>query len=191
MTDKNYQIRIFEETGAMLTGHFLLSSGLHSNRYFQCALVLQYPRHCQFLCRELAAMFAGEGIKTVVGPALGGVVISYEVARALDARSLFTEREEGRMTLRRGFTISPGERVLVVEDVITTGGSVEEAIKAVKEAGGQVVGAGVLVDRSGGNVQLGVRTESLLKIPAVTFKPDECPLCRERIPFIKPGSRKK
>lgn len=190
MNDKRYQ-KIFEDTDAMLTGHFLLSSKLHSDRYFQCALVLQYPSHCQFLCGELASRFTGERIETVVGPALGGVVISYEVARALDARSLFTEREEGKMTLRRGFTISPGERVLVVEDVITTGGSLEEAIKAVKEAGGQVVGAGVLVDRSGGDVQLGVRTESLLKIPAVTFKPDECPLCREGIPFIKPGSRKK
>ncbi|MHB8157772.1 MAG: orotate phosphoribosyltransferase [Desulfocucumaceae bacterium] len=190
MIDRNKIISIFEETSAMLRGHFLLTSGRHSDRYFQCALVLQHPKYCEMLCRELASRFAGEKIETVVGPAMGGIIMSYEVARAISARSLFTERENGKMVLRRGFAISPGERVLVVEDVVTTGGSVKEVIEYVREAGGNVVGAGVLVDRSGGGVDLGARTESLLKIPAVSYSPEECPLCREGIPFIKPGSRK-
>lgn len=190
MINSERVVKIFENTGAMLTGHFLLTSGRHSDRYFQCARVLQHPRHCGALCRELAARFAGQGITAVVGPAMGGIVISYEVARALKARSLFAERENGKMTLRRGFSISQGEKVLVVEDVITTGGSVKEVIEAVREAGGQAAGAAVLVDRSGGEARLGVRTESLLEVPAVSYSPDQCPLCRQGIPFIKPGSRK-
>ncbi|MFZ5633133.1 MAG: orotate phosphoribosyltransferase [Bacillota bacterium] len=190
MLEREKILKIFKETGAMLTGHFLLTSGRHSDRYFQCALVLQHPVHCEALCRELAARFAGEKVETVVGPAMGGIVISYEVARRLKARSLFAERQEGKMILRRGFAISPGERVLVVEDVTTTGGSVREVIDLVGEAGGQVVGAAVLVDRSGGEARLGVRTESLLQIPAVSYSPDQCPLCRRGMPFVKPGSRK-
>jgi len=183
-------IDIFEKTGAMLSGHFLLTSGRHSDKYFQCAMVLQHPRHCRALCRELAARFASEGVETVVGPAMGGIVMAYEAASALEVRSLFTERENGKMALRRGFTISPGERVLVVEDVVTTGGSVKEVIQLIRELGGTVVGAGVLVDRSGGGAGLGVRTESLMEIPAVSYSPDRCPLCMQGIPFIKPGSRK-
>lgn len=190
MIEKERVLRIFEETGAMLTGHFLLTSGRHSDRYFQCAKVLQHPSYCEELCRELALRYAADRVDTVVGPAMGGIIISYEVARHLGARSLFTEREGGTMTLRRGFTLSPGERVLVVEDVITTGGSVKEAMDVVRKAGGQVVGAAVLVDRSCGEAGLGVRTESLLEIPAVSYCQDQCPLCRRGIPFIKPGSRK-
>ncbi|MFZ5596146.1 MAG: orotate phosphoribosyltransferase [Bacillota bacterium] len=190
MIESGRVTEIFEKTGAMLTGHFLLSSGRHSDRYFQCALVLQYPRYCGELCRELASRYAGDRVETVVGPAMGGIVLSYEVARVLGARSLFTERENGAMTFRRGFSIAPGERVLVVEDVVTTGGSVSEVIEAVKRAGGVVVGAGVLVDRSGGRSSLGVRTESLLNIPAVSYSPEECPLCGQGVPFVKPGSRK-
>ncbi|MFZ5644457.1 MAG: orotate phosphoribosyltransferase [Bacillota bacterium] len=181
---------MFEDTGAMLSGHFLLTSGRHSDRYFQCAMVLQHPKYCEVLCRDLARKFSGEKVETVIGPAMGGIVMSYEVARALSARSLFTERENGKMTLRRGFSIAPGERVLVVEDVITTGGSVKEVIEYVKASGGIVVGAGVLVNRSGGSVDLGVPTESLLEIPAVSYTPEDCPLCGQGIPFIKPGSRK-
>ncbi|MFZ5648820.1 MAG: orotate phosphoribosyltransferase [Bacillota bacterium] len=188
--DRDRIIDIFEKTGAMLTGHFLLTSGRHSDRYFQCAQVLQHPDHCRVLCRELAARFASGGVETVIGPAMGGIIISYEVAAALGARSLFTERENGKMTLRRGFTISQGERVLVVEDVVTTGGSVKEVIEVVRELGGHVVGAGVLVNRSGGDAQLGVRMESLLEIPAVSYSPDQCPLCSKGIPYVKPGSRK-
>ncbi|WP_042317151.1 orotate phosphoribosyltransferase [Desulfofarcimen acetoxidans] len=183
-------LKIFTDTEAMLTGHFRLTSGKHSDRYFQCAQVLQYPRYCEILCRELAERYQGTKIDTVIGPAMGGITISYEVARILGARSLFTERENGLMTLRRGFTIQPGEKILVVEDVITTGGSVMEVIKLVRSAGGDVVGAGVLVDRSNGQVDLGVRTEALLVTSVVTYEPEDCPLCKEGIPAVKPGSRK-
>lgn len=188
--ERQHIIDTFEKTGAMLTGHFLLTSGRHSDRYFQCALVLQHPDHCRALCRELAARFAGDGVKTVVGPAMGGIIISYEIASALGAKSIFAERENGKMALRRGFTISPGERVLVVEDVVTTGGSVKEVIELVRGLGGNVVGTGVLVDRSGGGARLGVRKESLLQMPAVSYSPEQCPLCGRGIPFVKPGSRK-
>ncbi len=190
MTERDRILNIFQKTGAMLTGHFLLTSGRHSDRYFQCALVIQHPGYCGEMCRRLASRFAGEGVTAVVGPAMGGIVLSYETARALEARSLFAERENGKMVLRRGFKITPGEKVLVVEDVVTTGGSVREVIELVRGEGGDVVGAAVLVDRSGGQAGLGVRTESLLQIPAVSYSPDQCPLCREGIPYVKPGSRK-
>ncbi len=185
-------LSIFKKTGAMLTGHFVLTSGRHSDRYFQCARVLEYPRYCELLCMELVRKWGdGElaGVETVIGPALGGILVSYEVARVLGARSLFTERENGIMTLRRGFTLSPGERVLVVEDVITTGGSVREVIAVAREAGAQVAGVAVLVDRSNGNANLDVPLRALLTIPVVTYSPEECPLCREGIPAVKPGSR--
>lgn len=181
--------KIFQDTGAMLTGHFRLTSGRHSDQYFQCALVLQHPRYTEALCRELAARFASDKISAVIGPAMGGIIVSYEIARALGVRSLFTERENGVMTLRRGFSIEPGEKVLVVEDVITTGGSVREVIEVVRGLGGQVVGAGVLVDRSNGAVDLGARTEALLTTRVVSYTPEECPLCKQGIPAIKPGSR--
>lgn len=188
---KEEEIRsILEETGAMLEGHFLLTSGRHSDRYFQCAKVLQYPNHCEKLCRELAERFKDEKIDTVIGPALGGILVSYEVARALGVRNLFAERENGVMTLRRGFTISPNERILVVEDVVTTGGSVKEVIDVVRGLGGNVVGVGVMVDRSNGTANLGVRMEALFTTAAVSFSPDECPLCQKGTPAVKPGSRK-
>lgn len=180
---------IFEKTGAMLSGHFLLTSGRHSDKYFQCARVLQHPVYCEELCRELGKMYTGAGIETVIGPAMGGILVSYEVARALGVRSVFTERENGVMTLRRGFVIEPGEKVLVVEDVITTGGSVLEVMEVVRKAGGNVAGVGVLVNRSGGKADLGVPIHSLMSAPVVSYTTDECPLCREGIPFIKPGSR--
>jgi orotate phosphoribosyltransferase len=182
-------VSIFEKTGAMLSGHFKLTSGRHSNRYFQCAKVLQYPVHTGALCRELAARFAGENISVVIGPATGGIIVSYETARAIGVRGIFTERENGVMSLRRGFSIDPGERVLVVEDVITTGGSVLEVIDVVRSLGGIVVGAGVLVDRSGGKVDLGVKKEALLVTETISFDLEECPLCRDGIPAVKPGSR--
>jgi len=182
-------IDIFTKTGAMLTGHFRLTSGKHSNRYFQCAQVLQHPQYTELLCRELAGRFKGQGVETVIGPAMGGILVSYEVGRALGVRSLFTERENGKMTLRRNFSVVPGEKVLVVEDVITTGGSVAEVIEVVRNLGGEVVGVGVLVDRSNGKANLGVRTEALLSVTVETFEPDNCPLCAEGLPAIKPGSR--
>lgn len=186
---KEEVLNIFTETGAMLTGHFRLTSGKHSNRYFQCAQVLQHPSHTQALCKELALRYMDAGVQTVIGPAIGGIVVSYEVARALGARSLFTERENGKMALRRNFTVQPGEKVLVVEDVITTGGSVAEVIEVVKSMGGEVVGVGVLVDRSNGQANLGVRTEALVTVTVETYEPDNCPLCAQGLPAIKPGSR--
>lgn len=182
-------IDIFTKTGAMLSGHFRLTSGKHSNRYFQCAQVLQQPKYTELLCRELAERFANQGVQTVIGPAMGGILVSYEVGRALGVRSIFTERENGKMALRRSFTIEPGEKVLVVEDVITTGGSVAEVIEVVRGFGGEVVGVGVLVNRSNGKADLGVRTEALLTVTVETFEPNNCPLCAEGTPAVKPGSR--
>lgn len=182
-------VSIFQQTGAMLSGHFKLTSGRHSDLYFQCARVLQYPDCTAALCRELAARFTGEDVSLVIGPATGGIIVSYETARALGVRGIFTERETGVMSLRRGFTIEPDERVLVVEDVITTGGSVREVIEVVRSLGGIVVGAGVLVDRSGGKADLGVRKEALLVTETIAYDPDACPLCRDGIPAVKPGSR--
>ena len=189
MVKREHVERIFIETGAMLEGHFQLTSGRHSDRYFQCAMVLQYPEHTADLCRELAERFAGLEVDAVVGPAVGGIVLSYEMGRALGVRSLFTERENGVMKLRRGFSIAPGEKILVVEDVITTGGSIKEAIAAVREQGGVVVGVGALVDRSSGTVDFGVRAEALLVTEAVSYLPEECPLCAEGSVAVKPGSR--
>lgn len=180
---------IFEKTGALLTGHFLLSSGRHSDRYFQCALVLQHPSYAELLCRELVRRLDVGRVEAVVGPALGGIIVSYEVARALGVRSLFAERENGRMTLRRGFALSPGERVLVVEDVVTTGGSVREVLEAVRQSGAEAAGVAALVDRSNGSVDFGLPFYSLLTLPAASYLPQECPLCRRGEPLVKPGSR--
>ncbi len=190
MLTKQQIIEIFKNSGAMLTGHFRLTSGRHSDQYFQCAQVLQHPNYCAQLCQELARCFADIEVETVIGPAMGGILVSYELARALGVRSLFAERENGVMTLRRGFSIKPGEKILVAEDVITTGGSVREVIDVVRSLGGSVVGAAVLVDRSGGKADLGVRTEALLTTTVTTYQPEECPLCKQGIPAIKPGSRK-
>lgn len=188
MTEDNVK-EIFSMTEAMLTGHFKLTSGRHSDKYFQCAKVLQHPQYCEMLCRELAAKFEGQSIQAVIGPAMGGILVAHEVAKALGVRSIFAERENGAMTLRRGFEIGEGEKFLVVEDVITTGGSVKEVIEVVRRAGGVVVGAGVLVDRSGGAAKFDVPTASLLQVPAVSYTPEECPLCQQGLPFLKPGSR--
>lgn len=181
---------IFQQTGALLEGHFQLTSGLHSPRYLQCALVLQHPEHAERAGRSLAARFSHEQVITVVAPAIGGIIVAHETARALGVRALFTEREAGTMTLRRGFHIEEGERVLVVEDVITTGGSTRETIDAVTKAGGVVVGAGSIVDRSGGDVDLGIPRAALLTLNVPAYDPAECPLCDEGAPAVKPGSRK-
>ena len=183
------------ETGAVLTGHFLFTSGLHSQSYVEKFQILQHPRHTAALGQALAERFANDAIEVVVGPAMGGILIAHEVGKHLGTRALFTERENGAMTLRRGFTIKPGERVLVVEDIVTTGGSVKEVLDVVEKAGGMVVGVGLLVDRSGGRVDLGVRTEALLHLtsenfPTETYAPDNCPLCAANIPLTKRGSRK-
>jgi orotate phosphoribosyltransferase len=182
-------LEIFQQTGALLEGHFMLTSGLHSPRYLQCALVLQYPEHAEFIGRELAARFSDDRVDAVVAPAIGGIIVAHETARAIGRRALFTEREEGVMTLRRGFRLVRGERVLVVEDVVTTGGSTRETVQAVIDADGVVIGAGSIVDRSGGTVDVGVRRQSLLTLDVPTYEPSECPMCKDGIPAIKPGSR--
>jgi orotate phosphoribosyltransferase len=182
-------LSIFQQTGALLEGHFQLTSGLHSPRYLQCALVLQYPEHAEWAGRMLAAHFAGEKVSAVVAPAIGGIVVAHETARALGVRALFTERESGVMTLRRGFSLGDAERVLVVEDVVTTGGSTRETIEAVAQAGGVVVCAGSLVDRSGGTADVGVRRAALMTLDVPAYDPAACPLCKQGTPAIKPGSR--
>lgn len=183
-------LNLFRETGALLEGHFLLSSGLHSPVYLQCALVLQHPEHAERLGRMLAGHFAYDRVQAVVAPAVGGIIVAHEVARSLGARALFTEREAGPMILRRGFQLRPSERVLVVEDVITTGGSTRETMEAVTSTGALVIGAGSIVDRSGGAVSLGVRRVALLTLEAPAYEPADCPLCKEGQAAVKPGSRK-
>lgn len=184
-----YFLTVFQQTGALLEGHFQLTSGLHSPRYLQCALVLQYPRHAERIGHALAAFFEEAGIEVVVAPAVGGIVVAHETARALGVRALFTEREARVMTLRRGFNLKEGERVLVVEDVITTGGSTRETMEVVGQAGGLVVGAGSIVDRSGGEVDLGVKRHSLVVLDVPVYDPSECPLCKQGTTATKPGSR--
>ena len=180
---------IYRKTGALLTGHFLLSSGLHSEQYLQSALVLQQPDIASKLCAALAEPFKGSNIQAVIAPALGGVFVSHETARALGVRALFAERVNGELTLRRGFTIRPGERVLVVEDVITTGKSTKETIEVVKQAGGVAVAAASLVDRSGGKAELGLPYKSLVTLSVPTYAPEACPLCKAGSTPVKPGSR--
>lgn len=180
---------IYQKTGALLTGHFLLSSGLHSERYLQSALVLQQPDIATRLCAALAEYFRDSTIEAVIAPALGGVFVSHETARALGVRALFAERVNGELTLRRGFTIKPGERILVVEDVITTGKSTRETIEVVKKAGGVAVAAASLVDRSGGKAELGVPYKALVTLDVPSFTALECPLCKAGSAPIKPGSR--
>jgi orotate phosphoribosyltransferase len=180
---------IYKKTGALLTGHFLLSSGLHSEQYLQSALVLQQPDIATKLCASLAEHFKDLRIEVVIAPALGGVFVSHETARALKVRALFAERVNGELTLRRGFTINPGERVLVVEDVITTGKSTKETIDVVTKAGGVVVAAASLVDRSNGKADVGVPYRSLVTLNVPSYTAESCPLCKSGSTPIKPGSR--
>lgn len=186
---EQHLLEIFQQTGALLEGHFQLSSGLHSPRYLQCALVLQYPEHSEWIGRALAANFSGDQIDAVVAPAVGGIIVAHETARALGVRAIFTEREAGVMTLRRGFSLNSDEMVLVVEDVITTGGSTRETIDAVTRAGGRVVGAGSIVDRSDGKVDLGMHRSALMTLDVPSYEPAQCPLCQQGIAITKPGSR--
>ena len=192
-------LKMFETAGAIRNGHFELSSGLHSGTYVQCALVLQYPRFAEKLGQALAALFSDVRIDAVVSPAIGGLIIGQEVARALpEAKgqiaggvpALFAERDaSGMMTLRRGFEIRPDQHILVVEDVWTTGGSTVETIQVVEEAGGRVVAAGALIDRSAGAIDFDVEAQSLLQMPISSYDPEDCPLCRQGSVAVKPGSR--
>jgi orotate phosphoribosyltransferase len=183
-------LRIFRETDALLDGHFLLTSGLHSPHYFQCAKVLQYPKYLHLLSGEIAKHFEYSEIELVVSPAIGGIVVGTEVGRMLEARTIFAERESGVMSLRRGFGITKGERVLAVEDVVTTGGSVNEIIHLVEQAGATLAGVGYIVDRSNGKTTFNAKTFSVLQMDVVTYTPELCPLCKQGTPAVKPGSRK-
>lgn len=190
MKNEEEILNIFRQKGALLEGHFLLTSGLHSPKYLQCALVLQYPDLATQLCFNLAGQFRGEEKPDfVIAPALGGIIVAQEVAKALGVRAIFAERQEGKLTLRRGFTINPGEKALVVEDVVTTGGSTKETMRVVIENGGVVVAAGAIIDRSGATAEFGVPFKALVTLAIDTFQPKDCPLCQKGVPFIKPGSR--
>ena len=180
---------LFRRSGALLEGHFCLSSGFHSAGYLQCALVLQHPRHAEVLGRTIADRTRHLGATVVLSPALGGVVIGQEVGRALEVRAVFAERQDGALTLRRGFVLAESDRVLVIEDVLTTGGSTRETMEVAREAGAQVVGAASIVDRSGGSVRFDVPFAALLDIALPTYEPDACPLCARGLPVVKPGSR--
>jgi orotate phosphoribosyltransferase len=183
-------LEMLEKAGALLNGHFLLSSGLHSGQYLQCALLLRYPAYAEQLCLRLAEKFKYEKIDLVVGPAYGGILVAYEMARALGVRAIFTERKNGKMALRRNFSIEEGEHVLIAEDVVTTGASTKEVIKAIRPFKPKIIGIASLIDRSGRRRPFGKRRfESIKKINIKAYKPNTCPLCKKKKPLTKPGSR--
>ena len=187
MTEKEVEDLLIE-TSAIMEGHFLLTSGLHSPRYVEKFNVLQKPVYTEKLCRAMAEKFKDANIETVVGPVTGGILLAHETGKALGSRAIFTERENGKMTFRRGFTLHEGERVLIVEDIVTTGGSIREVIDVVKEHGGIPVAVSMLVDRSGGKATFGdVPSTALLHMDVQTYKPEECPLCKAGIPMTKRG----
>lgn len=180
---------MYRKSGALLEGHFRLTSGLHSAGYMQSALVLQYPKEAEVLGRGLAELLGEFGPTVVLSPALGGLIIGHEVARALDVRAIFAERVEGKLTLRRGFSLAPADRVVVIEDVVTTAGSTRETIAVAEAAGATVVAAGSMVDRSGGHTNLTVPFRALVTLSLATYDPTACPLCAAGQPVVKPGSR--
>ena len=187
---ENKILEIFEKTGALFNGHFLLTSGRHSNVYFQCAKVLQYPEYIEDLCSIIADEFCDQKIDTVISPAIGGLVVGQEVARQLNTRFIFAEREDNKLTLRRGFSLNEGEKVLVCEDVVTTGGSVFEVIDIVRNNNAELAGVGFIVDRSNGKVDFGSKQLSTVKLDVNSYLPEDCPLCNKGIELVKPGSRK-
>jgi orotate phosphoribosyltransferase len=182
-------IEHFRTTGALLEGHFLLSSGLHSPQYLQCALALRYTADAKQFGQLIANTFVDKDVETVASPAIGGLVIGFAAGSALNVRFIWTERESGKMTLRRGFTVKPDERIVVVEDVITTGGSTRECIAALEERGANVIGAASIIDRSNGTADVGVPRVSLATLDVPTYKPEDCPMCASGSVAIKPGSR--
>lgn len=186
---KEQILDIFRETKALLEGHFLLTSGLHSPQYFQCARVLQYPKYLHLFAREIVMHFEDSNVEVVISPAIGGIVVGTEVGRMLRVRTIFAERKDGKMELRRGFEILPGERVLVVEDVVTTGGSVFEIVDLVRKADAKLAGVGYIVDRSNGKISFEAKQFSVLQLDVVTYKLEVCPFCKDGIPVVKPGSR--
>lgn len=182
-------IEILKEAGVLQEGHFQLTSGRHSDKYLQCAKIFQYTKYSEELCAALAEKYSGKGIDLVIGPAIGAIQMSYEVSRHLGVKNIFAEREEGKMTLRRGFTIEKGQKVLIVEDVVTTGGSVREVMDIVRANGGEIVGIGSIVDRTGGKIDFGVPFAAVISMEVVSYEPDACPLCKQGLPMVKPGSR--
>ena len=189
MLTKERVLEILTEAGVLMEGHFLLTSGRHSDKYLQCAKIFQNTKYSEELCAALAEKYKDQNIELVIGPALGAVQMAYEVSRHLNVENFFAERVEGTMYLRRGFTIKPGTRVLVVEDVVTTGGSVKEVMEIVKENGGIVAGVGSIVDRTGGKIDFGVPFQAVISMEVKSYEPDECPICKTGAPLIKPGSR--
>jgi len=181
---------LFRQSGALLEGHFRLTSGLHSSGYLQCALVLQHPPHAAALGAALGALARDHAATAVLSPALGGIVIGHEVGRALGVRAIFAERQDGALTLRRGFRLDAADRVLVIEDVVTTGGSTRETVEVARAAGATVVGAASIIDRSGAPARLDVPFVSLARYPLPTYEEADCPLCKTGVPVVKPGSRK-
>ena len=189
MTEKEV-LKIFRKCGGILKGHFLLSSGLHSPDYLQAAKVFQYPRYATLLSNDLALRFEKEEIDLVIGPAIGGILLSFEIGRILKVKTIFAEKEKGKMCLRRGFSIQKGERCLVAEDVITTGASTKEVINLVKDNDANVVGIATIVERSKKGIDFKAKKEILLRIPLITYPEKNCPLCKKKIPLTKPGSGK-
>lgn len=187
--DKNNILEIFKKIGVLMEGHFILTSGRHSSKYLQCARIFQYPKYGEKMANILAQAFSEDDIDIVIGPAIGGIILSYEIARALGVQALFVERENGVMTLRRGFEIPKGSNVLIVEDVVTTGGSVKEVIELVTKGGSTVVGVGAIVDRSNGKVDFGCKFNAVISMEVPSFEQDECPLCKQGLAAVKPGSR--
>lgn len=181
-------LNIFRESGALLEGHFILTSGLHSPQYIEKFRVLEQPRYTEMLCSALAQRFKDQNISVVVGPMTGGIILAYEIGKQLCTKAIFTERVDGTMKFRRGFSLTPDDRVLLVEDIITTGGSVNEVIQVVQDTGAAIVGLGFLVDRSGGKVTFSIPSTPLLTLNVVTYQPDNCPLCAAGSVAIKPGS---
>ena len=190
MGDEEQILEHFRQTNALLEGHFILSSGLHSPKYLQCALALQYPSDAAKFGAAIAENYTDENIQTVASPAIGGLIIGYAVAQSLNVRFIWTERENGTMTVRRGFSVKENERILVVEDVITTGGSTRECIAALGKHGANVVAAASIIDRSGGAADVGVPRISLVSLEVPSYKPEDCPLCANGEETVKPGSRK-
>lgn len=187
MLTKQQIMNMLEETHAVMHGHFLLTSGLHSPMYVEKFNVLQHPKYTEQLCQAMAEAFKDDNIELVIGPMTGGILLAHEVGKTLGTRALFTERDGGKMQLKRGFQIPEGARVLVVEDIVTTGGSVFEVMQTIREHGGNVVGVALMVDRSGGKVDFGVKTQALLTLDVTTYRPEECPLCKQGLEFTKRG----
>ncbi len=189
---KEKVLEIFKEAGVLLEGHFLLTSGRHSDKYLQCAKIFRNTKYSEVLCADLASKFKDDGIEVVIGPAMGAVQMAYEVSRHLGCENFFTERVDGKMELRRNFELKKGMKVLIVEDVITTGGSVREVIDIARAAGADVVGVGCVVDRTGGKIDFGVpKFDAVISLDVTSYEADECPICKEgKLPLVKPGSRK-